>query len=238
MQTRKYENEINKLQEEVKLSCTQLRVSYINCDAGALNILLKDDYHIVDNQIINWLYDKKYEHINYEKINKKFEHDKKDDIQGLEITFLSLESFGNRNIFNLRLEYDDIRYKKNTTIDWEAFKDINLKNKNIMSIERKLMKLGDRKVGEKLLIPLFFKYNIEGNHDIEWQKIVESDEIQEYQGEVYIYFPPDASYTYKNIYYPHQVLYYDDIINDEISVEIRDMLENRIKTSVYFSELG
>lgn len=239
LQEKRYENEINKLQEENKSNRTQIRVSYINCYAHVLHMLINDGYHIVNNKIINWLYDKKYECISDEKIKKKLGYGKNDDLRALEITFLSLESFGTRKISNLRIKCDNILYKKDTTEYWKRFEDIDLKNKTIEFIKNKTIELGDRNAGEKLLIPLFLKYNnYTENHNDTYRKIVENEEVKKYIEGIDFYFSPDASYTFKNVYYPHQVLYYDDITDEEISVDIRDILEDGIQTTVYLEELG
>lgn len=239
LQEKRYENEINKLQEENKSNHTQIRVSYIHCYANVLHMLINDGYHIVDNKIINWLYNKEYKCISNEKIKKKLGYGEKDDLRTLEITFLSLESFGTRKISNLRIKCDNILYKKDTTKYWKRFEDIDLENKTIEIIKNKTIELGDRNAGEKLLIPLFLKYdNYTENHNDAYRKIVENEEMKKYRGKIYFDFFPDESYTFKNMYYPHQVLYYDDITDEEISVDVRDMLEDGIRTTVYSEELG
>ncbi len=228
-----YETYINKLEYDLKKDNPQIRTSYLRCGFTNLNVIYQnDDYKVLSNEISD-LY--------YVKGEKYLENDRDDlkKISGIydgnkriisDVIFLNIESFGNRNLNNMVIIADKIIYHSNYDCFFRSFSDLNLDAEEIVTREQKVINLGDRRSGENILIPVALQYEIHKQFN---------GDIGENIGEdFYVYSLPENTFLYKVVYIPRFIKYYDSITEEEITFEVRDLLENCIETSIFVSEQG
>ncbi|SER63028.1 hypothetical protein SAMN04487884_10893 [Butyrivibrio fibrisolvens] len=85
--------------------------------------------------------------------------------------------------------------------------------------EEYIFELKDRKVGEQILVPLLIYYNTFSGDD--------RDNPCAY-----------GTYVYKELYKPEVIEYTDSITGERKSLEIRDILDDKIERDLYYYEKG
>ena len=228
LQNEEVRKQIEKLSIELKEGYTQFKTSYISCDANRYNIsmLYADDYMIINNEIL--------ELINNKEIGLQEQLGYDDSVQiDPEIVFLCLESFGTRKLTNMKVFLKKISYKE-YPYPISQFSSIDYDDEDIISVSEIELELGDRLVGEKILIPVFLRYDLYSdikNKEEERYELMDSGDF------IVSYFPNEYC-MYKCVYVPLKVTYHDDIADEHIEVEIRDMLEYVMKISEFADGLG
>ncbi len=229
LQNEEVKKEIEKLNIELKEGYTQFKTAYISCDATEISIsqLCEDNYEVVNNEILELIFDKEI------GLQKQLGYDDSIGIDPV-IVFLSLESFGARKLTDMKVFLKKIIYKEDSYPFYNHFSEINYDDENIVSVTEMEIGLGDRFAGENILVPVFLRYEL--YNDIK-RKEEERDELIE-RGDFVISYFPDDCYIYKCIYVPVKVTYYDNIADENIEVEIRDMLDYHLKISEFADGLG
>lgn len=228
-----YETYINKLEYDLRKDNPQIKTSYIRCGFTNLNVIYQnDDYKVLSNEISDLYYVKGEKYINKDRDDLK-------KISGIfdnqkwvysDVIFLNIESFGNRNLNDMKIIAEKIIYNSNYECFFRSFSDLNLDVEEIVTKEQKVINLGDRRAGETLLIPVVMQYEIHKEFN---------EDIAENMGEdFYVYSLPENTFLYKVVYIPRFIKYYDSVTEEEITFEVRDLLENCIETSIFVSEQG
>ena len=225
LQNKEYKSEIEKMNIELKEGYTQIKTSYISCNNFfGIDKLNDDGFKIVQNEISE---------LTYEDIKENPECDDSSVIYP-DIFFLSLESMGTRNLNSMKVILKKVVYKEDIYGFYGKFSLLDYDDKNIISCDEVEVVLGDRFAGEKILIPVFLRYAL--CNDIE-EKESEYDELLN-KGDFIVSYYPDVHYTYKCIYVPIKVIYYDSISDEEIEVEIRDLLDYHLKIDEFTEDRG
>lgn len=216
----RYEKELSQLNLEkekykniLKENKIQIRDSYIMCHVNYIQTLfdkLGDNVKILSNDLTKIFYNKKHKkYLTAKDIEKKY------NWVYPEVLFLKIEIIGNRQIDNVTINFDKIEQENNIKERFKNFSD--LKNKET---KKSTIFLGDMEPNDIILVPVVLQYS-EDDYVVQTQE----DDIQEYL-------------LYKNIYIPRNITFYDIFYEKNITLRIRDALEDSLITNFYFEELG
>lgn len=223
----RYEKELSQLNLEkekykniLKENKIQIRNSYIMCHVNYIQTLfdkLGDNVKILSNDLTKIFYNKKHKkYLTAKDIEKKYtELTKKYNQVYPEVLFLKIEIIGNRQIDNVTINFDKIEKENYIKEHFKNFSD--LKNKKT---KKSTIFLGDMEPNDIILVPVVLQYS-EGDFVVQTQE----DDMQEYL-------------LYKNIYIPRNITFYDIFYEKNITLRIRDALEDSLITNFYFEELG
>lgn len=240
IQKKYYETYIDKLVIDLKKENPQIKTSYLRCGFTHLDVIYRnEDYKILSNEISNLYYAKDNRTLINDRdvLKELFNIRDKGKWVLSDVIFLNIESFGNRNMNNMKVIMDKVTYKNDMDCRFNRFSDLNLDTDKIISNDQKVIDLGDRRAGENILIPVVLTYEVYNDFNEEAGEIYNklNKEIDE---DFYIYNFPEDTFIYKIAYIPKFVEYYDSISSEEIVIEIRDLLENSIEINVAVSEQG
>ncbi len=228
----RYENELSQLELEkekyqniLKENETQIRDSYIICNVNYIEDLFNNlgdgNVKILSNNLTKIFYDSKQrKYLEATEIGDKFYELKNQyDFVYTEVIFLKIEIIGNRQISNVFINFDKIEeenYIEGIFTRFSNFEDEDFKNLDIS--------LGKLAPNDIILVPVVLQYS-EGQTE-RWEKIEENNEKMH------------QPLLYKEIYIPRSITFYDVFYEKEITLEIRDALEDSLITCFYFQELG
>ena len=223
----RYEKELSQLNLEkekykniLKENEMQIRDSYIMCHVNYIHTLfdkLGDNVKILSNDLTKIFYSKKNKkYLGVEDIEKKYpELTKKYNRVYPEVLFLKIEIIGNRQINDVTINFDKIdkeNYIKERFKQFSDFKDKKTKKSSIF--------LGNLEPNDIILVPVVLQYSEGG-----FVGQVQEDDMPEYL-------------LYKKIFIPRNITFYDIFYEKNITLSIRDALEDSLITNFYFEEFG
>ena len=136
-----------------------------------------------------------------------------------EVIFLKIEMYGGQMLYDCTLKYTQISEEENITHMLRSLKDIE-QIENIHKEENCSIYIGNIEEDDVILIPVAIIYSD--------AYVYIDDEIRDMPDEM----------IFKKIYVPHVIIYYDDFMEKETEVPIRDLLDNSLITEFFFEELG
>lgn len=220
-----YENELRALELEetqnenlLKESKIQIRTSYIVCEMRDVN----DLYASFDDCNIS-MYENELMELYYNSQNRHYCDD--DDILFLdddeynwiysEVIFLRIDIFSDRIVKNLTVNCYRIDMKDNSNeslLDFSSYVSSYKDNGSNMKIS-----IGDGSLNDMILIPLAIR------------RPAHNDERESLK---------DFGATYKIIYAPQSISYYDELYENTFTSEIRDLLNGQFITELKYYGQG
>lgn len=220
LEERKYEN----ILEESKI---QLRTSYLLCRISDAETLWStfEEYNIkiFSNEITDLFYNKetKEYYQNDDIFYSDYELKYESDFTNSQIIFLRIDIVSNRIVNNLTLDCLKISSDSNFDNYLDSFSSFKAINANEENSEHVTIDVGDVFPGDMILVPLAVNRVA--------QYSVSSDV---YANHVF------DNMTYKIVYAPQSISYYDEFNNQTFSLEIRDMYSGALLMEYTFLGLG
>ena len=217
LQMRQYEKQIEELNIELKEGYTQIKVSYLQCNYSDLNVLYEDEKYVIVNNSISELFKNRRKKNNLNdlmNIKDKWYIDAK-------ILFLNIESFGVRNMTDLKILFKEIENTKDTK---DTFKNFDIIERNLLSNDCSELLLGDREAGKSILMPVVLTYDTYSMK--KYNRQIRKDGVFDLSN-------PSAQYIFRCMYIPKRILYKDTVSNKNFNIIVRDVLDDSIQINVY-----
>ena len=163
IQKKYYETYIDKLVIDLKKEKPQIKTSYLKCGFTHLDVIYRNEnYKILSNEISRLFYSKDKRTLinNRDDLKELFNINDKDKWVYSDVIFLNIESFGNRNMNNMKVIMDKVTYKNDMNCLFKQFSYLNYVTDEIISNEQKIIDLGDRRASENILIPVVLTYEV------------------------------------------------------------------------------
>lgn len=219
---KQYEKQIEELNVELREGYTQIKVSYLQCNYHNLDVLYEDEKYVIVNNSISELFRNRKKENNLNdlmNIKDKWYID-------AEILFLNIESFGVRNMADLKILYKEIENTKDTK---GTFRNFDIIERNLSSNDCSELLLGDREAGKSILIPVVLTYNT-----YSMKKYISETRKEG----VFHLSNLHKEYIFKYMCIPKRILYKDTVSNKNFNVIVRDVLDDSIQINVYVEGLG
>lgn len=233
LQKLEYENHIKELELEkskyenmLKENNIEMNTSYIVCEAGDVGSLFSSfkDYNInmYTNDITDLFYNSRTRSYYDNEDIMRLDAELRNTYTHVraEIIFLRIDIIGNRVARNIALNFLEIKEENNINrqlLDFTSFVDLYGENgQNV------IVNIGDAFPNDMILIPLAVRYS----ENISYFSLEEYEMINFMET------------TYRTIYIPQSISYYDMFYEKTFNLEIRDMLNGAFVTDYKYMGLG